>query len=119
MLRGLTSRCWQKVRELVVPSMTCHGPIEAWIIEDTSFPMKGPAWSGCSPQGHIPSFGPKNPALPMVIDPAALPIRPPRHAPNSIAAIYRLLAVAIARTLHRCQCCARRFPQPQAVFLMQ
>jgi SRSO17 transposase len=30
-----------KVRELVVPSMTGRGPIEAWIIDDTSFPKKG------------------------------------------------------------------------------
>jgi SRSO17 transposase len=30
-----------KVRELVVPAMTRHGPIEAWIIDDTSFPKKG------------------------------------------------------------------------------
>jgi SRSO17 transposase len=30
-----------KVREQVVPSMTRHGPIEAWIIDDTSFPKKG------------------------------------------------------------------------------
>ena len=30
-----------KVRELVVPSMTRHGPIEAWIIDDTGFPKKG------------------------------------------------------------------------------
>jgi SRSO17 transposase len=30
-----------KVRELVVPSMARHGPIEAWIIDDTSFPKKG------------------------------------------------------------------------------
>src|SRR5215471_7653610 len=30
-----------KVRELVVPSMTRHGPIEAWIVDDTSFPKKG------------------------------------------------------------------------------
>src|SRR5258708_11500072 len=30
-----------KVRELVVPSMTWRGPIEAWIIDDTSFPKKG------------------------------------------------------------------------------
>jgi SRSO17 transposase len=30
-----------KVRELVTPSMTRHGPIEAWIIDDTSFPKKG------------------------------------------------------------------------------
>jgi SRSO17 transposase len=30
-----------QVRELVTPSMTRHGPIEAWIIDDTSFPKKG------------------------------------------------------------------------------
>jgi SRSO17 transposase len=29
------------VRELVTPSITRHGPIEAWIIDDTSFPKKG------------------------------------------------------------------------------
>ena len=30
-----------KVRKLVVPSMTRRGPIEAWIIDDTSFPKQG------------------------------------------------------------------------------
>jgi SRSO17 transposase len=30
-----------KVRELVVPAMERHGPIEAWIIDDTSFPKCG------------------------------------------------------------------------------
>src|SRR5215467_7070922 len=30
-----------KVRELVVPSMTGRSPIEAWIIDDTSFPKQG------------------------------------------------------------------------------
>ena len=30
-----------KVRELVLPSMVRHGPIEAWIIDDTSFPKQG------------------------------------------------------------------------------
>jgi SRSO17 transposase len=30
-----------KVRELVVPVMERHGPIEAWIIDDTSFPKQG------------------------------------------------------------------------------
>jgi SRSO17 transposase len=34
-------RVLAKVRELVVPSMTRHGPIEAWIIDDTGFPKKG------------------------------------------------------------------------------
>jgi SRSO17 transposase len=30
-----------KVRELVASSITQHGPIEAWIIDDTGFPKKG------------------------------------------------------------------------------
>lgn len=30
-----------KVRELVLPVLDRHGPIEAWIIDDTSFPKKG------------------------------------------------------------------------------
>src|SRR6266705_1429892 len=34
-------RMLAKVRELVVPSIVRHGPIEAWIIDDTSFPKQG------------------------------------------------------------------------------
>src|SRR5882757_3328295 len=34
-------RVLAKVRELVVPSMVRHGPIEAWIFDDTSFPKQG------------------------------------------------------------------------------
>src|ERR1700704_2469908 len=30
-----------KVREMVLPAIERHGPIEAWIIDDTSFPKKG------------------------------------------------------------------------------
>ena len=30
-----------KVREMVLPEMERHGPIEAWIIDDTGFPKKG------------------------------------------------------------------------------
>jgi SRSO17 transposase len=30
-----------KVREMVLPEMERHGPIEAWIIDDTSFPKHG------------------------------------------------------------------------------
>jgi SRSO17 transposase len=30
-----------KVRELVLPAIEHHGPIEAWIIDDTAFPKKG------------------------------------------------------------------------------
>jgi len=30
-----------KVREMVLPQIERHGPIRAWIIDDTSFPKKG------------------------------------------------------------------------------
>src|SRR6266481_8920534 len=30
-----------KVCEQVLPSVECHGPVEAWIIDDTGFPKKG------------------------------------------------------------------------------
>src|SRR6266436_9882797 len=30
-----------KVRELVLPAIEKHGPIEAWIIDETGFPKKG------------------------------------------------------------------------------
>ena len=30
-----------KVREMVLPQIERHGPIEAWIIDDTGFPKKG------------------------------------------------------------------------------
>ena len=34
-------RVLAKVRELVLPAIERHGPIEAWIIDDTSFPKQG------------------------------------------------------------------------------
>jgi SRSO17 transposase len=30
-----------KAREMVAPEMEWHGPIEAWIIDDTGFPKQG------------------------------------------------------------------------------
>src|SRR5256885_13365072 len=35
-------RVLTKARELVLPSIERHGPIEVWIIDDTSFPKHGP-----------------------------------------------------------------------------
>ena len=41
-----------KVRELVVPAIERHGPIEAWIIDDTSFPKCGSnSWRALSIAG--------------------------------------------------------------------
>jgi SRSO17 transposase len=34
-------RVLAKVREMVLPAIEQHGPIEAWIIDDTGFPKKG------------------------------------------------------------------------------
>jgi len=35
-------RVLTKVREMVLPAIERHGPIEAWIIDDTAFPKHGP-----------------------------------------------------------------------------
>jgi SRSO17 transposase len=35
-------RVLAKVRQLVLPAIERHGPVEAWIIDDTSFPKYGP-----------------------------------------------------------------------------
>src|SRR3984893_5234625 len=39
--RGSDEPVLVKVREMVVPAIERHGPIEAWIIDDTSFPKCG------------------------------------------------------------------------------
>ena len=79
---------------------TCASPPTAsWSPRGRQFP----------PQHHIAPGASRNLPYPKVTDPAAPPIRPQRHVPNSIATIHRRLAVAIARTLPRCPCCARSF----------
>ena len=39
--RWSDERVLTKVREMVLPALERHGPIEAWIIDDTGFPKKG------------------------------------------------------------------------------
>src|SRR6266853_730415 len=38
---GHAERVLTKVRECVLPAIERHGPIEAWILDDTSFPKQG------------------------------------------------------------------------------
>ncbi len=49
----------------------------------------------------------KNLPFPKVTDLEVLPARPQRHIPDLIATMRERIAIAIARTLHRCPCCAR------------
>ena len=57
------------------------------------------------PQDPLSPAGSRDLPFPRVTDPAAPPIRPERHIPNSIATVRRRLIVALARTLPRCPCC--------------
>jgi SRSO17 transposase len=53
------ARVLAKVREMVLPAIERHGPIEAWIIDDTGFPKQGrgaailrPTWRAL-PDPHL------------------------------------------------------------------
>src|SRR5207237_2251992 len=57
------------------------------------------------PQDLIAPGCSRNLPFPPVIDPAAPPLRPERHVPNSIATMRRRLAHALVQRLSRCPCC--------------
>ena len=129
------ARVMAKVREQVLPSIERSGPIEAWIVASLPvawrlyLPQVGGGGPGAAPEGggargrrlrqqarDLAGADPRrgrgrHPArhgadgCPRVTDPAAPPIRPERHIPNSIATLRRRLTVALASTLERCPCC--------------
>lgn len=55
------------------------------------------------PQRHAS----RNLSFPAVTDRGALPIRPERHIPNSIATVRRNVNVVLVKNLARCPCCTR------------
>src|SRR3954471_13648865 len=67
---------------------------------------------GRFPPQDLPARSSRHLTFPPVIDPAAPPIRPERHVPNSIATMRRRLTVALAQSLERCPCCATHFRRP-------
>jgi SRSO17 transposase len=86
-----------KVRELVLPTIEAHGPIEAWIVDAAGFAKKGVQSVGVARQycglmamrAAIPPLRPrlarKNLAFPIVQNGEAPTTRPERHVENSIA----------------------------------
>ena len=59
------------------------------------------------PQQEPARFSSRNLPFPKVSDPAAPPLRPERHVPNSIATVRRYLDAGLVALLPRCPCCAR------------
>ena len=70
------------------------------------------------PQELLPPRASKSPPFPMVTNPEVLPIRTQRHRPDSIATLRERIAIALARTLLRCPCCARWNDRAAAVRLL-
>ena len=73
-------------------------PMGSWSASERRFPPQPPGAA-------------KRLSFPTVQDPAAPPIRPERHVPNSIATLRRRLAIALASTLARCPCCQSPYPK--------
>ncbi len=78
---------------------TVHRRLRIPDLRAADFPLR--ATQRASRQRNIP--------FPQVIDPAAPPIRPERHVPNSITSVRIAIARAISRTLPRCPCCQQIF----------
>ncbi|HUZ11472.1 MAG TPA: hypothetical protein VMU93_01305, partial [Caulobacteraceae bacterium] len=63
------------------------------------------------PQDLVPPGEARKLAYPKVTDPAAPPIRPERHIPDSIATMRRRLIVALVKRLPRCPCYGQKTRQ--------
>ena len=64
------------------------------------------------PADLVPPRCSRNLPYPTVTDPAAPPLRPERHIPNSIATMPRRLIHALVRSLPRCPCCNAAIAAP-------
>ena len=76
-----------KVREIVVPEMERHGPIEAWIIDDTGFPKQGKHSVGVARQ-YCGQLGKQDNCQ------VAVSLSIANHA-ASLPVVYRLSAAAL------------------------
>lgn len=75
-------------------------PTDSWWQSGPRFP----------PRPAPPAGWSRRLAFPIVIDPAAPPLRTERHVPTSIATLRRRIAHALAPTVPRCPCCAQTIP---------
>ena len=93
-------RMLAKVRELVLPEMERHGPIEAWIIDDTGFPKKGQYSVGVARQycGELGKQDNSQVAVTLSIanHDASLPVAYRLYSPKDWA------SDDLARALHNC-----------------
>ncbi|AWN41428.1 IS701 family transposase [Methylobacterium durans] len=64
---------------------------------------------GRIPPRHPSSSGSKHLSYPPITDPAAPPIRPERHVPDSITTLRLGLTRALLQSLQRCPCCYSPF----------
>jgi hypothetical protein len=91
-----------------IADLLAHGLIRA------SFVPPRPIQSGrrFPPQDQLAPGQSKKLKFQKVTGQEAMPLRPERHVPNSIATLRRRIAMALARALPRCPCCGARRQNP-------
>jgi hypothetical protein len=108
-IQSLVRLHWRRTSRRTVKRFTGGSEIRHFVMAITVAAERRASSSRRQFQDLVPPGASGNLPFPEVTDPAAPPIRPQRHVPNSIATMHRILLVAIARMLPRCPCCARRF----------